>query len=254
MDQALKINEPNSFVIESVILQGDLSKLTSEQRGNYVAQLCNLMGLNPLTKPFEFMNLQGKLVCYAGKNCAEQLRKVHNVSLKVTAREKIDDIYVVTVDATLPNGRTDSSTGAVPLKGLQGDQLANALMKAETKAKRRATLSICSLGMLDETEVETIQNPHAAKNNQPEADDGIQIQLPACEGCKTQLKYSARKSDRYPDGVWYCPNFKNKDFKHDEPIYPDEYEKWKGEILAYAVQKAKESEQELIDFSNAPGR
>ena len=29
-------------------------------------------------------------------------------------------------------------------------------MKAETKAKRRVTLSICGLGMLDETEVETI--------------------------------------------------------------------------------------------------
>ena len=33
------------------------------------------------------------------------------------------------------------------------------MMKAETKAKRRVTLSICGLGMLDETEVETI--PHA---------------------------------------------------------------------------------------------
>jgi hypothetical protein len=31
-------------------------------------------------------------------------------------------------------------------------------MKAVTKAKRRVTLSICGLGMLDETEVETIPN------------------------------------------------------------------------------------------------
>jgi hypothetical protein len=29
-------------------------------------------------------------------------------------------------------------------------------MKAETKAKRRVTLSICGLGLLDETEIETI--------------------------------------------------------------------------------------------------
>jgi hypothetical protein len=34
--------------------------------------------------------------------------------------------------------------------------MANALMKAETKAKRRVTLSICGLGMLDESEVESI--------------------------------------------------------------------------------------------------
>jgi hypothetical protein len=41
---------------------------------------------------------------------------------------------------------------------LKGDALANALMKAETKAKRRVTLSIAGLGWLDETELETI--PH----------------------------------------------------------------------------------------------
>ena len=29
-------------------------------------------------------------------------------------------------------------------------------MKSETKAKRRVTLSLCGLGMLDETEIETI--------------------------------------------------------------------------------------------------
>ena len=39
---------------------------------------------------------------------------------------------------------------------MNGEALANAYMKAETKAKRRVTLSICGLGMLDETEVETI--------------------------------------------------------------------------------------------------
>jgi hypothetical protein len=38
---------------------------------------------------------------------------------------------------------------------MQGN-FGNALMKAVTKAKRRVTLSICGLGMLDETEVETI--------------------------------------------------------------------------------------------------
>lgn len=166
----VKSSEPNFAALESVIMQGDLSKLTPEQRGRYVAKMCEVMGLNPLTKPFEFMTLQGKLVCYAGKNCAEQLRKVHGVSLKVTDRQKIDDVYVVTVDAVLPSGRCDSATGAVPLAGLKGDFLANAMMKAETKAKRRATLSICSLGMLDETEVETIPNRVAPQ--QPEETDG----------------------------------------------------------------------------------
>jgi hypothetical protein len=37
-----------------------------------------------------------------------------------------------------------------------GEALEIAFLKAETKSKRRVTLSICGLGMLDETEVETI--------------------------------------------------------------------------------------------------
>jgi hypothetical protein len=53
--------------------------------------------------------------------------------------------------------------------GLKGDALANALMKAETKSKRRVTLSICGLGMLDETEVDTIPD---ARKVESEAIDG----------------------------------------------------------------------------------
>jgi hypothetical protein len=52
----------------------------------------------------------------------------------------------------------------VTVGGLKGESKANAMMKAETKAKRRVTLSICGLGMLDETEVETI--PSAQPNPQ----------------------------------------------------------------------------------------
>jgi hypothetical protein len=43
-------------------------------------------------------------------------------------------------------------------KPLGPDEKANAIMKAETKSKRRATLSICGLGFLDETEIETIRD------------------------------------------------------------------------------------------------
>ena len=43
--------------------------------------------------------------------------------------------------------------GAVNINGLKGEALANAMMKAETKAKRRATLSLCGLGLMDELEV-----------------------------------------------------------------------------------------------------
>lgn len=145
-----------SEIIEAIILKGDLSKLTPEERTVYYTEVCRSVGLNPLTRPLEYITLSGRLVLYVRKDATDQLRKLHQVSISITAREKVDDLYVVTARATLPDGRTDESIGAVNLAGRKGDDLANQLMKCETKAKRRVTLSACGLGMLDESELETI--------------------------------------------------------------------------------------------------
>jgi hypothetical protein len=142
--------------IESVLIAGDIAKLTTEERVQYYRMVCESVGLNPLTRPFEYITLNGKLTLYARKDCTDQLRNVNNVSVKIVAREVVDDCYVVTSEASLPNGRTDSSIGAVSIGGLKGEAKCNAMMKSETKAKRRVTLSICGLGMLDELEIETI--------------------------------------------------------------------------------------------------
>ena len=144
-------------VVESVLIRGDLRQLTPTQKVGYYNTVCQSLGLNPLTQPFAYITLNGKEVLYAKRDAAEQLRKVHNISVTIKAREVIEGVYIVTASATMPNGRTDESTGAVPIENVKGEARANALMKAETKAKRRVTLSICGLGMLDETEVESIQ-------------------------------------------------------------------------------------------------
>jgi hypothetical protein len=60
------------------------------------------------------------------------------------------------VTAQDPAGRLDHDFGVVNIAGLKGADLANAMMKALTKAKRRATLSIAGLGWLDETELDTM--------------------------------------------------------------------------------------------------
>lgn len=161
--------------LQRVILGGDLALLKPEQKIQYYNRVCELVGLNPLTKPFDYIKLNGKEVLYANKGCGEQLRMVHKISIKIAAREKIDDVYVVTAEAAGADGRVDSSTGAVPVAGLKGETLANAMMKAETKAKRRVTLSICGLNMLDDTEVETIpgvREPGRIVAEQPPEDGG----------------------------------------------------------------------------------
>jgi hypothetical protein len=97
------------------------------------------------------------LTLYARRECTEQLRKNNDVSIEIVAREVIEGVYVVTARAKMPNGRTDESIGAVAIENLKGDNRANAVMKAETKAKRRVTLSICGLSFLDETEIDTVK-------------------------------------------------------------------------------------------------
>ena len=145
-------------VIEKVLVGGDLAPLTAEQRVEYHDAVCKSLGLNPLTRPFQYMKLNGKIQLYAAKDCSEQLRRKHKISLEITGRKKEGQIYIVTAKATDSKGRIDESTGVVSLQGLQGNDLANAYMKAETKAKRRVTLSICGLGLLDETEVHDVPN------------------------------------------------------------------------------------------------
>src|SRR3990167_10464530 len=141
--------------LEAVLINGDLKSLPSDVRLNYYRAVCESVGLNPLTKPCEYIELNGKLTLYAKKDATDQIRKNYAVSLTIVSREVIDEIYVVTARASDANGRTDESTGAVALpRG--GTDRANAMMKAETKAKRRVTLSFCGLGVLDESEIDSV--------------------------------------------------------------------------------------------------
>jgi hypothetical protein len=149
-------NSHELAVIEQVVLQGDLSKLDPQQRVTYYHNVCKSVGLNPLTRPFEYILLQGKLTLYVKKDGTEQLRKINGISISKIESKLVDDLYIVTATATTKDGRMDSSTGAVTIGHLKGDAKANALMKAETKAKRRVTLSIAGMGWLDEAEVDSI--------------------------------------------------------------------------------------------------
>ena len=138
--------------LEKVVLQGNLKGLTEGERIAYYARVCESLGLNPLTRPFEYIELQGKLTLYARKDATDQLRQLHGVNIVSLERERTDDLQIVTCTVRDRYGREDSAIGAVSIKGLTGEAMANALMKAETKSKRRATLSVCGLGWMDEVE------------------------------------------------------------------------------------------------------
>lgn len=140
-------------LIYDLITKGDVSKLTPEQKTEYYVRTCDSLGLNPITRPFEFIRLDGKEVLYAKKDATEQLRKIYGVSIESIEGKIEDGIYIVTAKARDKSGKVDVATGAVTISGLSGKDKAVAIMKTETKAKRRVTLSICGLGIMDESEI-----------------------------------------------------------------------------------------------------
>jgi hypothetical protein len=147
-------------IANQLILQGDLSKLSAGDKVRYYNGYCERMGLDPFTKPFDILRLNGKEVLYCTRSGTQQLNKLHKVSHLITSRDTNAEagVYIVTSKASLPDGRCTESIGAVNIAGLKGEMYANAIMKAETKAKRRATLDLLGLGVLDESEAETIPN------------------------------------------------------------------------------------------------
>lgn len=157
----ITIAQAGTRALEAYIAAGDIGRLGPDQRIALYRAVCDSLGLNPLTQPFQYLTLSGKTILYATKSCTEQLRQIHGVSVTRMEREIVGDILTVTVSVRERTGREDISTGSVSLAGLKGENLSNAHMKAETKAKRRATLSICGLAVLDETEVDSIPGAQA---------------------------------------------------------------------------------------------
>ena len=154
-------------VLERALISGDLAGLNESQRLEYYRAVCDSLGLNPLTRPFEYLRLNGRLVLYATRAAADQLRAIHGISIIDAQIERQDDLITVTVRGRNRDGREDVEIGVVSVAGLRGDALANAEMKALTKAKRRLTLSLAGLGWLDETETETIPGAQRVSEPQP---------------------------------------------------------------------------------------
>jgi len=174
MNEITPTNPVNTSALERILVAGDLAGLNESQRIEYYKAVCESLGLNPLTRPFEYLRLNGRLVLYATRAAADQLRAIHGISIVDARVEHKDDLVVVTVRGRNRDGREDVEIGVVSVAGLRGDALANAEMKALTKAKRRLTLSLAGLGWLDESETETI--PGAQRVSEPQLAPAPEVQ------------------------------------------------------------------------------
>lgn len=165
-------------VIGSLVINGDLSKLSPDQKVKYYRYRCQQAGLDAAAKPFDLLKLNGKEILYANASCTQQLMGIHKLSDAITSKGFENGLYVVSVRVTGPDGRSSENMAAVNIENLKGESLGNAIMKACTKAKRRTVLAHLGLGMLDETEVETIQDAKPQQwsgARQPEEVEAIEV-------------------------------------------------------------------------------
>ena len=93
--------------VELAMVNIDLQKLDPNSRLAFLKKLCESMGLNPMTQPFQYIRLNGRLTLYATKGCADQLRKINGISIEILQNELVDGAIMVHVRGTTPDGRTD---------------------------------------------------------------------------------------------------------------------------------------------------
>jgi hypothetical protein len=154
--QDSKDSRAESALVESLVVAGDISRLGSEERAWYYKRRCEDLGIDVASKPFDVLRLNGKEVLYLNKSGTDQLARIHRVTRRIVEGPCLKVIEGTKLayakcEASTPDGRTEECVATIPW-----NDPAMALMKVETKAKRRATIAITGAGALDESEVDDI--------------------------------------------------------------------------------------------------
>lgn len=244
-------------VLEKVSISDDLSMLSEEERWMYYQHICERFQLDPSTRPFAFLTFHdsGKMKLYALRNATDQLRKVHKISVSITRQERIGDyVYLMTARAKTDDGRIDEAIGAVSLRDdygniLSAKQMANALMTCQTKAIRRATLSICGVSVLDESEVGDIPNTSEnsswkEKRNAPTTEelnklDGLEAppEIPQ-EKTTDEVPPETAQDNQATSESDTDGNMDNKEQQEDTPTPSDAKLDWiEGKGMVVSIQK-----------------
>lgn len=172
IDDAAREHGLDPQAMQQFLLSGDLSSVPPMARASLYVALCRYIGVDPIERPFLIFSDKGRTVLYAARSCTSALCRSRGISRELLGVEIKTigghEMAVARARATIDEtGRHDEATGAVPMlqwdKGANRwreaspDEVANAIMKAETKAKRRAVLDLVGLGIPDESEVATIR-------------------------------------------------------------------------------------------------
>jgi hypothetical protein len=144
--------------IKDLVVTGELSKLTDDQRTQHYLQVCASLGLDYKIHPLEYLwvddpRTERRLILYVLRAGSDALRHQNGIDITDLIPTITNDVVSYMAKAKDKHGRTDMSIGAVSIQGKNSHDRANAMMAAETKAKRRVTLALSGCGLLDESEV-----------------------------------------------------------------------------------------------------
>jgi hypothetical protein len=167
MSQAMTKREATHPLAIRIALNGNLAGLKDEEIWQYYQQMCERLGLDPLSRPFDIIEgKEGetpKKVLYPNASCSAQLADKRGYSfgkVQIDAEQGLAALGMkvarVSVECTSREGRKLTGEAFIDLVGkygpLIGTNLVNALKKAATQARRRATLQMAGLTLPSEDE------------------------------------------------------------------------------------------------------
>lgn len=149
---------------------GDLAGLTEVERKVYYLAMCARFGLDAFSNPFNYLEQTSKrfnretkqdefftrVTLYPNQRAADQLAKQQGITVQIKERS-FDSGLAIAVAVAVSRGRQVEEVGAVEV----GNRItkADAIMKASTKARRRAILALCGFAPDDDGESIRLRDP-----------------------------------------------------------------------------------------------
>jgi hypothetical protein len=148
-----------SGAVREYFRSGNVAGLNDAEKDFVLRKLCERYNLDVILRPFELIEFQGKQKFYMTASATNQLAGLRNLTREVQAIKCDFERGIAECQCTVTDsatGRKETGSGFISITrfevdktkpggvakvSMSGEDLANALAKLETKAKRRVTLA-----------------------------------------------------------------------------------------------------------------
>lgn len=175
--------------LSKIILKGDWKDLTPAQRVEGYIALCRALGLNPLTKPFDLLEMRDRTTLYLNSAGGAQLGAIHKASYTITRveTERLADTAMLVrayVKVRLPDGRENEDVGIKACNPKDVNDYIRAYKSAITNARLRAIKGLIGLNVpvegdeeeIPEARVVSVEIPAQAAEPEPTQTETAQAQ------------------------------------------------------------------------------